>query len=67
MRQKDWLDLLRKDVCIPTTILGCTTFPQAMSRRFVPVVEKLMLNFQRLYLLEKRARDTGVDFNWDGI
>jgi hypothetical protein len=67
MGQKGWLDLLRKDVCMPMTIFGCTSFPQGISRRFVPVVEKSMLNFERLYLLEKRAKETGVDFNWDGI
>jgi hypothetical protein len=67
MGQKGWLDLLKKDVCIPMTIFGCTSFPQGISRRFVPVVEKLMLNFERLYLLEKRAKENGVDFNWDGI
>ncbi len=67
MGQKGWLDLLRKDVCIPMTIFGCTSFPLGISRRFVPVVEKLMLNFERLYLLEKQAKEAGVDFNWEGI
>jgi len=67
MGQKGWLDLLRKDVCIPMTIFGCTSFPQGISRYFVPVVEKLMLNFERLYLLEKQAKEAGVDFNWEGI
>jgi hypothetical protein len=67
MGRKGWLDLLRKDVCVPMTILGCTRFPQGLSRHLVSVVEKLMLNFERLYLLEKRAREAGVDFNWEGI
>jgi hypothetical protein len=67
MGQKGWLDLLRKDVCLPVTAFGCTSFPQGISRHFVPVVEKLMLNFARLYLLEKRAKAAGVDFNWEGI
>jgi hypothetical protein len=30
-------------------------------------VEKLILNFERLYLLEKRAKEAGVDFNWEDI
>jgi hypothetical protein len=67
MGQKGWLDLLRKDVCLPVTAFGCTSFPQGISRHFVPVVEKLMLNFERLYLLEKQAKEAGVDFNWEGI
>jgi hypothetical protein len=67
MRRKGWLDLLSKDVCLPMTVFGCTNFPQGISRYFVPVVEKLMLNFERLYLLEKQAKEAGVDFTWEGI
>jgi hypothetical protein len=67
MGQKGWLDLLRKDVCLPATILACTSFPQGISRHLVAVVEKLMLNFERLYLLEKQAKEAGVDFTWEGI
>jgi hypothetical protein len=67
MGRKGWLDLLRKDVCVPVTILGSTRFPQGINRHLVPVVEKLMLNFERLYLLEQRAREAGVDFNWEGL
>lgn len=67
MGQKGRLSLLKKDVCMPVTMFGCANFPQGISRRLVPVVEKLMLNFERLYLLENQARDNGVDFDWEAI
>jgi len=67
MGQKGWLELLRKDVCIPMTIVGCASFPQGISRYGVSVVEKLILNFERLYLLEKRAKEASVDFSWEGL
>jgi len=30
----------------------------------VPIVEKMMLGFQRFYLLEKRVRESGMHFDW---
>ena len=64
MRQNDWLNLLAKETCIPLAVLGRSSFPQGVSRNLVPIVEKMILSFQRFYLLEKRVRESGMHFDW---
>jgi hypothetical protein len=52
------LTLLCKNHCMPRTVAGIA----GVSR-----VEGLILNVYRLYLLEERIRDAGLEFDWDGI
>ena len=55
---KKWLSLLQKKLCIPLDIAGITGLRRSEFAIFI---------FKRLYLLEKRARDAGLDFDWDSI
>jgi hypothetical protein len=55
---KNRLSLLSKGLCIPLTIAGIGGFRQA---------EHPILNFKRLYLLEQRLRDAGLDFDWECV
>ena len=52
------LSLLEKKLCIPVDIAGIFGLRRAGSLIFI---------LERLYLLEKRARDAGLDFDWECI
>ena len=55
---KNYLSLLQKRTCIPLTIAGFTYLQKAQTTLFL---------FKRLYLLEKRVKEAGLDFDWNGI
>ena len=55
---KNNLSLLQKRTCIPLTIAGFTHLQKAQTAIFL---------FKRLYLLEKKAKEAGLDFDWDCI
>ena len=55
---KEWLSLLRKKLCIPLDLAGIAGLRRAESSIFL---------LERLYLLEKRMRDVGLDFDWECI
>jgi len=55
---KNDLILLNKKWCIPRTFAGWVGF-----RRY----EGTIHNFQRLYLLEERAKSAGLNFDWEQI
>jgi len=55
---KKWLSLLTKKLCIPLDMAFIAGLRRTESSIFV---------FERLYLLEKRIRDAGLDFDWECI
>jgi hypothetical protein len=55
---KNYLSLLQKRTCIPLNIAGFTQLQKAQTAIFL---------FKRLYLLEKRAKEAGLDFDWNCI
>ena len=55
---KNSLSLLQKKLCIPLDIAGITGLRRT---------ESAMFTFKRLYMLEKRARDAGLNFDWNCI
>ncbi|MEW6571628.1 MAG: hypothetical protein AB1390_10740 [Nitrospirota bacterium] len=55
---KKWLSLLSKRVCFPVDIAAIAGW-----RR----VEHAIFLFKRLYLLEKKVKDAGLDFDWECI
>ena len=55
---KNYLSLLQKGLCIPLDIAGF-----ARSKR----IERIIFLFKRLYLLEKRVKEAGLDFDWNCI
>lgn len=55
---KKWLSLLQKRRCILRNIAGVAGLRRAESSIFL---------LERLYLLEKKARDAGLDFDWECI
>ena len=55
---KDWLSLLQRKQCLIRDIVGIAGLRKAESSIFL---------LERLYLLEKKARDAGLDFDWNSI
>ena len=55
---KSYLSLLQKGLCIPLDIAGFARFRQA---------ERAIFLFKRLYLLEKKVKEAGLDFDWNYI
>jgi hypothetical protein len=41
--------------------------PVRLNRRVTSIVENAVLTMQRTYLLERRLRETAVDFDWNRI
>jgi hypothetical protein len=56
--KKNYLSLLQKGTCIPLNIAGFTHLQKAQTAIFL---------FKRLYLLEKKAKESGLDFDWNCI
>ena len=50
------LTLLYKRLCMPLNLAGMVGITKA---------EKAIFNFRKLYLLEKKTRESGVDFDWE--
>ena len=55
---KKWLSLLAKRRCVPIDIAGIAGLQRAESSIFL---------LEKLYLLEKSARDADLDFDWECI
>ncbi|MBI4687087.1 MAG: hypothetical protein HY756_04810 [Nitrospirae bacterium] len=55
---KKWLSLLSKRLCIPLNAAGVAGLRCSEDAVFL---------FEKLYLLEKRIKDAGLDFDWEGI
>jgi len=55
---KNYLSLLQKKMCIPLDIAGFAGSQHA---------ERAIFLFKRLYLLEKKVKNAGLDFDWDCI
>jgi hypothetical protein len=55
---KNYLSLLQKKTCIPLNMSGFTHLQKAQTAIFL---------FKRLYLLEKKVKEAGLDFDWNCI
>jgi hypothetical protein len=55
---KNYLSLLNKGLCVPLGIACFAGFRQA---------ERAIFLFKRLYLLEKKVKEAGLDFDWNCI
>lgn len=55
---KDWLSLLQRKHSMMRNVAGITGLRKAEASIFI---------LERLYLLEKKARETGLNFDWDSI
>ena len=58
LKNKNYLSLLQKRWCIPLDIGGFAGLQRAELAVFI---------FKRLYLLEKKVKEAGLDFDWDCI
>ena len=54
--KKNFLSLLQRRSCIPMDIAGFAGLRRA---------EHTIFTFQRLYLLEQKVKEAGLDFDWD--
>ncbi len=54
----NWLSLVKRRKCVPLNMAAIAGLPRA---------ENAIFFLERLYLLEKKVRDSGLDFDWECI
>jgi hypothetical protein len=62
----DWLDLMSTPQCLSLVGLAASRLP-SLNQRLAAIVEDAVFTCRRAYLLEQRARETHLKFEWGAL